>query len=170
MTTESPTTQSATPGPRQRPARSVLIGQAVFLLLGAYVLVSSWDLGLWTSLGPGPGLFPFAMGAVLVAMSLIWIVQEQRSPSTPREDVDRSQIAAVIGSLLVLGAVLPFLGFQVTLLLFLMYHLRIRARLGWAKSALISVIGSVGVFYLFTVGLKVSLPSASVLPFNLIGL
>jgi putative tricarboxylic transport membrane protein len=76
----------------------------------------------------------------------------------------------VIGSLLVLAAVLPFLGFQVALLLFLMYHLRIRARLGWVKSLIISVAGSVGVFYLFTLGLKVSLPVASVPPFSLIGL
>ncbi len=170
MTTESPTTQAGTSQPRQRPARSVLIGQAAFSLLGLYVLYGSWGLGLWTSLGPGPGLFPFAMGAVLFLMSLIWFVQEQRHPSAPKEDVEVSQVATVIGSLLVLAAALPFLGFQVALFVFLMYHLRLRARLGWVKAVVISVIGSVGVFYLFTLGLKVSLPVASVLPFSLIGL
>lgn len=170
MTTESPTTEIAPTQSRPRPARSVLIAQAAFLLLGLYVLYGSLELGLWTTLGPGAGLFPFAMGVVLTLMSLIWVVQEQRAPSTPREEVELSHVAAVIGSLLVLAAVLPFLGFQVALLLFLMYHLRIRARLGWVKSLIISVAGSVGVFYLFTLGLKVSLPVASVPPFSLIGL
>ena len=64
MTTESPTTEIAPTQSRPRPARSVLIAQAAFLLLGLYVLHGSLELGLWTTLGPGAGLFPFAMGAV----------------------------------------------------------------------------------------------------------
>ena len=48
----------------------MLVGIGAFAAVGVYVLVSSIDLGLWTSLGPGPGLFPFAMGAVLAAMAV----------------------------------------------------------------------------------------------------
>jgi putative tricarboxylic transport membrane protein len=160
---------------RARPAKrsqawSVLAGQAAFIALGVYVLAASVQLGLWTSLGPGPGLFPFAMGALLVLMSLIWLVQERRAPTVPAEGPDRTQVVAVVVSLLVLAAALNFIGFQVGLFLFLMYHLKIRARLRWFTSLVISVAGSVGVFYLFTLGLKVSLPMASIPPLSLIGL
>ncbi|WP_309125982.1 hypothetical protein [Kocuria sp.] len=41
MTTESPTTQPVPSRPRERPARSVLIGQAAFSLLGLCVLYGS---------------------------------------------------------------------------------------------------------------------------------
>ena len=66
MTTESVTATSKTAA---RVAPSVLAGIGAFAAVGVYVLISSVGLGLWTSLGPGPGLFPFAMGAVLAAMS-----------------------------------------------------------------------------------------------------
>src|SRR3954447_5986414 len=155
---------------KRSPAWSVLAGQAAFIALGVYVLAASVQLGLWTSLGPGPGLFPFAMGALLVLMSLIWLVQERRAPTVPAEGPDRTQVVAVVVSLLVLAAALNFIGFQVGLFLFLMYHLKIRARLRWFTSLVISVVGSVGVFYLFTLGLKVSLPMASIPPLSLIGL
>jgi len=169
VTTEAATVSNE-PSTTRRPARSVLIGQLAFLGVGIYVLIYSADLGLWTTLGPGPGLFPFAMGALLTAMSLVWMVQEWRNPSTPRDEAEPSQVVAVVGSLLILACVLPFLGFQISLLVFLLYHLRFRAHLSWLWSAVIAVIGSVGVFYLFTVGLKVSLPTASLPPFSLIGL
>jgi hypothetical protein len=61
MTTESLLTK---PGRAVRVAPSVLTGIGAFAAVGVYVLVSSVGLGLWTSLGPGPGLFPFAMGGV----------------------------------------------------------------------------------------------------------
>lgn len=170
METEAAMIPSESSTTRSRPARSVLIGQLVFLGVGVYVLVYSWGLGLWTSLGPGAGMFPFAMGVLLTAMSAIWIVQERRNPSTPREEAEPSQVMAVVGTLILLACVLPFLGFQVSLLLFLLYHLRFRAHLSWLWSTVIAVVGSVGVFYLFTLGLKVSLPTASLPPFSLIGL
>ena len=77
------TTKSAIARPERtkRVAPSVLVGIGVFVAAGVYVLVGSIELGLWTSLGPGPGLFPFAMGGVLVSMSIVWLLQELRRPS-----------------------------------------------------------------------------------------
>jgi putative tricarboxylic transport membrane protein len=167
VTTGVPT--KARPAKRS-PAWSVLAGQAAFIAVGIYVLATSVQLGLWTSLGPGPGLFPFAMGALLVLLSLIWLVQERRTPTVPAAGPERSQVVAVTVSLLVLAAALNFIGFQVGLFLFLMYHLRLRAKVRWFTSLVISLAGSVGAFYLFAVGLKVSLPMASIPPFSLIGL
>ena len=77
----------------------MLAGIGAFAAVGVYVLVSSVGLGLWTSLGPGPGLFPFAMGGVLVAMSALWLVQELRRPSERAEGIDRGVVIAVVVSL-----------------------------------------------------------------------
>ncbi|MCU1567923.1 MAG: hypothetical protein JWQ56_2860, partial [Pseudarthrobacter sp.] len=112
MTTESVTT---TPATTVRVAPSVLAGIGAFAAVGVYVLVTSVDLGLWTSLGPGPGLFPFAMGAVLVAMAVVWLIQELRRPSQTAEGVDRGLVIAVALSLVVLAAVLDLLGFQLSM-------------------------------------------------------
>lgn len=152
--------------------RSVLAGQLVLAGIGAYVLAESAGLGLWSELGPGPGFFPCVLGAALVLLPLAWFLQEragvQAAPAP--EASDPSQVRAVVLSLLVLAAALPFIGFQVGVFLFLMYHLRLRAKTSWPKSLVISLCGSVGVYYLFTLGLNVSLPTAGIVPLSLIGL
>ncbi len=166
MTTESVTTKTGSP---IRIAPGVLAGIAAFAAVGIYVLASSVGLGLWTSLGPGAGLFPFAMGALLVAMSAVWLVQELRRPSAKGEGVDRGVVISVAVSLIVLASVMDLLGFQLSMFLFLLYHLKIRGRRTWVSSLVIALLGSVGAFYAFNNGLNVALPVSSLAPLNLIG-
>jgi putative tricarboxylic transport membrane protein len=167
MTTESLMTKSES---ASRVALSVLVGIGAFAAIGAYVLVSSIGLGLWTSLGPGPGLFPFAMGAVLVAMAALWLIQELRNPSETARGVDRRLVIAVVLSLTILAAVMDLLGFQVSMFLFLMYHLKLRGGRTWLSSLVIALAGSVGAFYAFNYGLNVALPVSAFPLLNTIGL
>lgn len=167
MTTESLLTK---PERAARVAPSVLVGIGAFVAVGVYVLVGSIELGLWTSLGPGPGLFPFAMGCVLVSMSVVWLLQELRRPSETPEGADRGLVLAVVVSLAILAAVMDILGFQLSMFLFLMYHLKMRGRRAWVSSLIIALAGSVGAFYAFNYGLNVALPVAALPPLNLIGL
>jgi len=167
MTTESLLTK---PERAIRVAPSVLIGIGMFTAVGVYVLVSSVGLGLWTSLGPGPGLFPFAMGGVLVAMSALWLLQELRRPSERAEGIDRGVVISVVLSLVVLASVMDLLGFQLSMFLFLLYHLKLRGRRTWMSSLIIALAGSVGAFYAFNYGLNVALPVSAFAPLNLIGL
>lgn len=166
------TTESLVTGTQQksRVARSVLAGIGAFIAVGVYVLVSSIDLGLWTSLGPGPGLFPFAMGGLLVAMSIVWLTQELRKPSDVPEGADRGLVLSVVLSLAILAAVLDLIGFQLGMFLFLMYHLKIRGHRSWIPSLIIALAGSVGAFYAFNYGLNVALPTAGIPLLNSIGL
>ena len=158
------------PGSAARVAPSVLVGIGAFVAVGVYVLVSSVGLGLWTSLGPGPGMFPFAMGGVLVAMSALWLVQELRRPSEKTEGIDRGVVIAVVVSLVVLASVMDLLGFQLSMFLFLLYHLKLRGHRTWMTSLIIALAGSVGAFYAFNYGLNVALPVSAFTPLNLIGL
>jgi putative tricarboxylic transport membrane protein len=167
MTTESVTAKPESPA---RVAPSVLAGIGAFAAVGVYVLVSSIELGLWTSLGPGPGLFPFAMGAVLAAMSVVWLLQELRRPSETADGVDRGLVIAVVVSLVILAAVMDLLGFQLSMFLFLMYHLKLRGRRAWPSSLITSLAGSVGAFYAFNYGLNVALPVSAFPLLNTIGL
>lgn len=167
MTTESLITK---PESAVRVAPTVLAGIGAFAAVGVYVLFSSIALGLWTSLGPGPGMFPFAMGAVLVAMSVIWLVQELRRPSETAEGVDRGLVIAVVLSLMILAAVMDLLGFQLSMFLFLMYHLKLRGRRTWVSSLIIALAGSIGAFYAFNYGLNVTLPVSAFPLLNTIGL
>ena len=167
MTTESVTTKA---GSTIRVAPGVLAGIGAFAAVGIYVLVSSLSLGLWTSLGPGAGMFPFAMGALLVAMSAVWLLQELRRPSARGEGVDRGVVISVVASLVILASVMDLLGFQLSMFAFLLYHLKIRGRRAWVSSLIIALAGSIGAFYAFNYGLNVALPVSAFTPLNLIGL
>ncbi|BCW51973.1 Flp pilus assembly pilin Flp [Arthrobacter sp. 1088] len=165
------TTESVIAKPqRTRVSPTVLAGIGAFVVVGVFVLVSSIGLGLWTSLGPGPGMFPFAMGGLLVAMSALWLVQELREPSETASGVDRGLVLAVVISLAVLAAVMDLIGFQLSMFIFLMYHLKIRGGRGWVSALIISAAGSFGAFYAFNYGLNVALPTAGISVLNSIGL
>ena len=153
-----------------RGAPSVLVGIGAFAAVGVYVLVDSLGLGLWTSLGPGPGMFPFAMGALLVSMSAVWLLHELRNPSESPRGVDRRLVIEVVVSLAILAAVMDLIGFQLSMFLFLMYHLKLRGRRTWVSSLIIAVAGSFGAFYAFNYGLNVALPVSAFPLLNTIGL
>jgi putative tricarboxylic transport membrane protein len=110
------------------------------------------------------------MGAVLAAMAALWLVQELRRPSDTVDGVDRGLVIAVVLSLTILAAVMDLLGFQLSMFLFLMYHLKLRGRRSWVSSLITALAGSVGAFYAFNYGLNVTLPVSAFPLLNTIGL
>ncbi|MGB3762914.1 MAG: tripartite tricarboxylate transporter TctB family protein [Ornithinimicrobium sp.] len=73
-------------------------------------------------------------------------------------------VIAIIGSLVLLAATLEILGYQIAMLLFLLFHLLVLGRRRLLLSLVIAVGGSIGVFVVFTRLLTVPLP-ASTIPF-----
>jgi hypothetical protein len=60
---------------------------AALIAIGVGVALESVSLGLWTRLGPGPGLLPLLLGVMLVGLAAIWAVQSLlavRAATTPR--------------------------------------------------------------------------------------
>ncbi|MCG5217055.1 tripartite tricarboxylate transporter TctB family protein [Streptosporangium sp. KLBMP 9127] len=147
------------------PARLRTATQAALVALAVYITVEALSLGLWTSFGPGPGFFPFALAVALGVLSVAWFAQSRAGRETAAaERPDLRHAAVVLVSLLVLAGLLDLLGYQVSMFLFLMFHLKWRAERGWALSLVLSVAGSAGVFHGFEQGLLVQLP-ASAIPF-----
>ncbi|MEV0612769.1 tripartite tricarboxylate transporter TctB family protein [Nonomuraea sp. NPDC050404] len=140
--------------------------QAALVALAVYVAVESLSLGLWASFGPGPGFFPFVLAVALGLLGVAWFVQSLRArPATGApagERVEAGHAVAVLGSLVVLAAVMDLLGYQLSVFLFLMFHLKWRAGRGWVLSLALALAGSAGVFHGFEQGLMVQLPPSAV--------
>jgi putative tricarboxylic transport membrane protein len=83
--------------------------------------------------------------------------------------VDRRLVIQVVVSLAFLAAVMDLVGFQLSMFLFLMYHLKLRSRRSWVSSLIIALAGSVGASYAFNYGLNVSLPVSAFPLLNTIG-
>lgn len=84
--------------------------------------------------------------------------------------IDRYRIWIVVGSMIAVAALLNPLGFQTTMFLFLMLHLRVLGRVRWIISLIVALAGSVGVFHLFWNALQVPLPLSMLIPLHAIGL
>lgn len=155
-----------------------LLFPAALAVLGAVVVINASGLGLWARLGPGPGFFPLVLGALLVVLSLAWLAQEARAHRTPAAaqelapdlDIPEESVeplrprlaAAIVVSLVVLALLMPLLGFQLSMLLFLVFHLRVLGKRRWLLTGIVSLVGSFGVFVLFSRVLSVNLPAASI--------
>ncbi|MFE7224177.1 tripartite tricarboxylate transporter TctB family protein [Nocardioides sp. NPDC057577] len=170
------TTAVAGPATADERRRSVLplLVAALVVAIGAAAFIGSRSLGYWDDLGPGPGFFPLWLGVLLVVLGLIWFGQELRArlrPETagkPAPDEEETPeyslptVLAILVSLCVLAACLEPVGYQVSMLVFLLFHLLVVGRRGPLQSLVIAVIGSFGVFYAFTRLLTVPLPVSSI--------
>lgn len=135
--------------------------------------IESRSLGLWTRLGPGPGLLPLILGVALVCLTATWLIQTvlerrratgSRSVGESDESLDRPYVLGVVGGLIALAAAMELIGFQISMAVFLFAELMLLGRQKWWVAAPVALVGSFGVFVLFDRVLAVQLPLSS-LPF-----
>ena len=140
------------------------------MLLGiaAFVMWQSWGLEYYTKLGPGPGFFPFWLGVGLAALVAVWLAQVSRPAGRPKEGAflpERSgllRIGTILAALGAMAACMDLLGFKLAMFLFLGFLLRIVGRQSWWVTAVVTLLGSVGVYHVFGRYLDVQLPAASI--------
>lgn len=177
-TTTADTTSDALEPP-DGPSKILLVATPLALAaLSAAVIFTSFGLGYWTTLGPGPGFFPFWIGVLLGLSSLVWLFQAHRgnpnvvpqpeSPITLDTDAvstaptaKKRPIWIVLLSLVILASLLELIGFQLSMFAFLLFQLKFQGGRKWLLSLIIALAGSFGVFYLFTEVLQVTLPTSS---------
>lgn len=141
--------------------------RATALLLLALAIFLGWEatkLRYYTTVGPGPGFFPIWLAAGLGVLALIMFAQTFVSaPEVTEEELlpGRQGAARILGAIAGLSffiALLNPLGFRiVTFLLALgLIHLFGRTRL--IVSVPVSALMSLGVYYVFSDLLKITLP------------
>ena len=148
----------------------VPLGQLGLVALGLYVAIEARSLGLWTTLGPGPGLLPLILGIALLGLTAAWIVQtvaarrrgaDEAADPHVGERLDRPYSLGIVGGLILLAALMDLLGFQISMAVFLFVELIWLGRQKWWLAAVVALIGSVGTFVLFDRVLGVALPLSS---------
>jgi putative tricarboxylic transport membrane protein len=166
-------------GSRSRIPR--LLAPVLLIALAAAIIWSSLSLGYWTDLGPGPGFFPLWLAVLLAVLSGVWLVEQVRRvgesataaaeeaagtdiPEEPDTPLAARELAAIVISLIVLALLLEVLGFQLSMLLFLVFHLKVLGRRRWPLTIVLSLLGSFGIYTLFAQVLAVALP-VSAIPF-----
>src|SRR5688500_6639373 len=101
----------------------------VFAALGVFIAFQGWGLSLSGMYGPGPGFFPFLVGVALAAVSSTWLSQitfrTSRADLADFEKISHGafRVGLILAGLIVFALLLIPLGFNLTMLILLLFLL-----------------------------------------------
>jgi hypothetical protein len=135
-----------------------LVAALVVLALGVAAAVLSYGYGLGSLRRPGPGLWPFIVSVLIVALALVLLAVGRSLDDTER--FTRSSVLVVIGgaTFVALGVLLPVIGFEIPAVLLGIVWLRFLGGESWRSTIVISVATTAAFYLLFLYGLSIPLP------------
>ena len=146
-----------------------LLMAVVLALLSVGFIVKSAELTIgWVEgRGPGAGAWPFWLSLGMLAASLLTIVRwfmratpESRSSELYMSRSAVSIVGTAVAALLALLIGIHFIGIYFSLILFLIFFIRIMGRQSWPTTLAISLLTPVFIFCLFEWALTIPLPKA----------
>lgn len=135
----------------------------VIFALGVLMMIDNFKLGAgWASDGPESGYFPFRIGAILCAASLVVALRAFMSAQGKSEEFVSWQKFKLVMAVLVptmfyvLG--IQFLGIYIASTIFIAGFMRVMDKSSWLKTILVSVGVNVVLYWMFEIQFKVPLP------------
>ena len=137
------------------------ITAAFLIFLGMGAAAVAYGMGFGNLHQPGPGFFPFLLSAFLTVLGFIYFFTRLGSDSKPEQLWEkgvwvRPFLAALVMS--VYAVLMGELGFFSTTFLLFLAWLIIIEREKWLTVCLVSIMGTLSFYLVFTVFLKVPLP------------
>jgi putative tricarboxylic transport membrane protein len=132
----------------------------LLLVLGLVISVISWGYGFGTLRQPGPGLYPFFVGAAIAVFAFFILLSVARSgTSEPVLDQAGARTLALMTLTFCLWIVaMPLLGYVVVSLLATYAFCKIMKLEGWRKPLAVSAGTALFIYALFDYWLYIDLP------------
>ena len=132
----------------------------LLLVLGLAISVISWGYGFGSLRQPGPGLYPFFIGAAIAVFSLFILIPELRSGAgEPVLDKEGARTLALMTLTFCLWIIaMPLLGYVVVSLLATYAFCKIMKLEGWRKPLAVSAGTALFIYALFDYWLYIDLP------------
>lgn len=146
----------------------------LFFVLGAIVIADSVRLGIgWQEVhGPRPGYFPFYIGLILCAASLVNAVRAlmvRGADNTAFVEVGQLKLVlSVLVPTMLYAVLVTWIGIYVSSVLFIAFFMRWLGKYAWWKVAGVSLATVVVLYFVFEKWFKVPLPKGPLE--NLLGL
>jgi putative tricarboxylic transport membrane protein len=135
------------------------IGAALFTgVIGVAGVIGSLRLGLGELTAPGPGLWPFAISALIAVLSGVLIVTGRHHTDTEKFSGASVMTAIAIATLVLMAVLMPVIGFEIPSLLLTFVWLRFLGKETWRSSIVVSIATVAAFYVLFVVLLQIPLP------------
>lgn len=152
--------------------RNSLIAGILFLTFSIIVMATAWSMEYYSSIGPGPGFFPFWLSLILGLLSIVWIIQIARTKNDSDADEKDTRflprgsgllrLLSIIGALAFMILLMDTVGFQLPMFVFLIFLLYVLGKVKPLTTLIIAAVGSFGLFNVFTLLLDVQLPFSAI--------
>ena len=144
------------------------IGFALLLLaFGAAIMMGARELETgWGSSGPEAGYFPFRIGLLIVAASLLLLAQEafRTGGEILVERPAARNMALFAGPLMALVAAVPFIGLYLAAAAYLLVAIGLIGRAGWKAAVGCATVAPTVLFILFEFAFRTPLPKGPLGP------
>jgi len=150
-----------------RTAELVMAIALALLSLGFMVKSAELAIGWVPGRGPGSGAWPFwlSLGMLLASLATVlrWFLRATPESRSTELYMSRSAVSIVgssVAALLMLLIGIHYIGIYFSLILFLLFFLRIMGRHSWPTTVAIALLTPVAIFGLFEWALTIPLPKA----------
>ena len=136
----------------------------VMLVFSLTVAYTSWQMPQRVEFGPGMGFLPFWLAVVMSVLSVLLLIDATRRKraSAGKNPFPAPQallnVAMVIAGLGVYVVVLETVGFAVSTILYIAFLLAIVQKERWFKTAIVALLSTGGLYFVFQILLEVKLP------------
>jgi len=131
---------------------------ALYIFFGSTALLVGRDYGMGTALRMGPAYFPSLLGGLLLVIGAISIIRSFLVQGTPIGRLALKQLAIVVGSVLLFGAIARGAGLAIALPLLTIVSASASARFRWGPAIVLAAGLTVFCILVFIKGLGVPLP------------
>ena len=143
------------------PAAGALANAAsslVVIAVGLGALVLSLAMGLGSLAAPQPGLWPFIISCVMVALGVFQLIAGRRNRDA--EKFTRMSMAPLTGlvTLALMVALMPVIGFELPALVLCIIWMRFLGGETWRSTLLVSAVVVAAFYGIFVLALNTSIP------------
>ena len=132
----------------------------ILMVLGIIILVVSWGYGFGSFKRPGPGLYPFFIGAFVLVFSMILLILEMK-PKKSQPVFSQGGLLTFILMIITFCLwilVMPFFGYVIVTFLATFAFSKVMKLEGWWKPLAVSAGTAVFIYLLFDYFLYIDLP------------
>lgn len=141
-------------------SRDRLVGLCC-MVIGLLISIGSIRLGIGNFSAPQAGMFPFLVGLVIILLAIIISISSKAGKTgkeTPILGARKKALFLVFGSLIFFTLVFEWLGFTVTVLLWMVIILKVIEPQKWKTTLIISVFSTLFIYLIFILWLKIEFP------------
>jgi hypothetical protein len=130
----------------------------VALAIGTTGAILSYGYGLGTLRRPGAGLWPFAVSALIVVLSLVLLAVGRHLQDSEKLTRTSLLVLAGVATFVGLGLLIPTIGFELPALALCVVWLRFLGGESWRSTAVVSLATVAAFYLLFLYALSIPLP------------